>query len=63
VKKNPVKVSNEDEIRICAAKSKSSLYADQKEISMNLNPIDPTLSIVSSADINKGPLVDWSSCW
>jgi hypothetical protein len=63
MKKNPVKVSNEDEIRIYAAKSKSSLYVDQKEISMNLNPVDSTLSIVSSADINKGPLVHWSSDW
>ena len=67
-KNSPVKISNEDEIRICATKSKSSinndfkrtlsLHVDQKEICMNLNLVNSTLSIVNSVDVNNRRLLD-----
>jgi hypothetical protein len=73
VKSNPVKVSNEDEIRSCAAKSKSSvnddlkrissLHVDRKEIHVNVKPISSTLSISSAADINNEHLLDWPNDW
>ncbi len=70
----PVKISNEDEIRIRTSTSKSNrntdfkqtsnLHTDQNEICMNLNPINSTLSIVNSfTDINNEPLLKWASDW
>jgi hypothetical protein len=68
-KTSPVIVSNEDEIRIRASKSKSSrksdfkktsnLHVDQKDICMNLNPVNSTLAI----DINNGSSFNWSNDW
>jgi hypothetical protein len=73
IKNNPVRVSNEDEIRSYAAKSKSSinndlkrtssLHVDQKEIQMNLNTVNSTLSLGTSTDINNEHLLDWPSDW
>lgn len=73
IKNNPVRVSNEDEIRSYAAKSKSSinndlkrtssLHVDQKEIQIKLNTVNSTLSLGTSTDINNEHLLDWPSDW
>jgi hypothetical protein len=57
----PVKMSNEDEIRIRALESKSSVNNDFKQTicTGELNPINSTLSIVTST----GRLLEWSSDW
>jgi hypothetical protein len=72
-KMGPIKVSNDDEIRIQALKSasnidsdgkqSSSLHIDLEKMSMTLNPGNSNLSIISSADVNNGPLLDWPTDW
>ena len=67
----PVKVSNDDEVRLHAIESKwnddckgtSSLQFDREEMCMTLNPVNSTLSTASSVDVNNGPLLDWPSDW
>jgi hypothetical protein len=73
-KYSPVKVSNEDEIRIRASNSKSSInvnstrtsswQVDRKKKDLNyIKPIDSTLSNATSATVNNGTLLDWPSDW
>ncbi len=63
VKNTPMKVSNEDEIRIRTTRSPSSSHVDQNEICRHLSPVNLTLSITTSADINNEPLLNWANGW
>jgi len=72
-KMSPVKVSNEDEILFRALQSKSnmnsdckktsSLHVELEDTSMTFNPVDSTLSIRSSDNVNKNSSLDWPSDW
>ncbi len=63
VKNAPMKVSNEDEIRIRTTRSPSSSHVNQNEICGNLSPVNLTLPITTSADINNEPLLNWANGW
>lgn len=59
----PIKVSNKDEIEICARKSESTLHVDEKQIPTTLNPPSASVPIISSIHISNRPLLDDSSEW
>ena len=70
---NPMKMSNEDEVRSHALQSKSIIhsdckktsnsYGDRKHQSMSYNLIDSSFSTRSSIDVNRDCSLNWPSDW